>query len=48
VLDYDDVESLAQELVAAGDAVVALDPPPLREAVVRRLEAVLAAAGAAA
>lgn len=47
VLDFDDVESLAQELVAFADAVVALEPPQLREAVVRRLRAVLAAAEAA-
>ncbi len=48
LLDYDDVETLAHELVASADAVVAIEPPQLRDAVVRRLEAVLAAAGAAA
>lgn len=48
VLDFDDLESLAEELVTYGDAVVALEPPDLRDAVVRRLRAVLDAAEAAA
>jgi predicted DNA-binding transcriptional regulator YafY len=47
-LDADDLEALAEELVAYGDAVVALEPPELRAAVVRRLRAVLGSAGAAA
>jgi proteasome accessory factor B len=42
VLDvpYADDEALAEELTSYGAAVVALDPPELRAAVVRRLEAV--------
>ena len=46
VLDYDDPEVLAEELVTHGPSVVALEPPVLREAVVRRLRAVLDAATA--
>ena len=46
VIDYDDPEVLAEELVTHGPSVVALEPPPLREAVVRRLRAVLDAATA--
>ncbi len=43
-----DVEELAEELCGYGDAVVALDPPDLRDAVVRRLSGALAAAQGAA
>jgi proteasome accessory factor B len=48
VLDVDDPEVLAEELVSYGANVVALEPPELREAVVRRLRSVLAAAGGVA
>ena len=43
-LEYDDLEALAEELLTHGASAVALEPPALREAVVRRLRAVLAAA----
>ena len=43
-VEYDDLEVLVQELVTHGAGVVALDPAPLREAVVRGLRAVIAAA----
>lgn len=43
-LPYRDVEALADELSGYGSAVVALEPPELRAAVVRRLQAVLAPA----
>ena len=43
-VEYDDLEVLAEELVTHGPSVLALDPPALREAVVRRLRAVVAAA----
>jgi proteasome accessory factor B len=42
---YGDVETLADELAGYGSAVVALEPPELRDAVVRRLQAVLASVG---
>lgn len=42
-LECDDLETLAEELVTQGASVVAVEPPALREAVVRRLRAVLAA-----
>lgn len=45
-IEYDDPEVLAEELVTHGPSVVALEPPVLREAVIRRLRAVLAAATA--
>ena len=45
-VDYDDLEAFAEELVPHGASVVAVEPPALREAVVRRLRAVLAAAAA--
>jgi len=45
-VDVDDPEVLAEELLSYGAAVVALDPPALRDAVVRRLRSVLAAAEA--
>ena len=45
-VEYDDPEVLAEELVTHGPSAVALDPPQLREAVVRRLLAVIAAAAA--
>ncbi len=41
VVPFGDTESLAQEIAGYGAAVVALDPPELRDAVVRRLHAVL-------
>ena len=44
VVDADDPEVLAEELVSYGPTVVALEPPPLRDAVVRRLTGVLEAA----
>lgn len=44
VVEYDDVEVLAEELVTHGPRVVVLDPPALRAAVVRRLQGVLEAA----
>jgi proteasome accessory factor B len=47
-LDLDDPEVLAEELVSHGGNVVVLEPDELRDAVVRRLRGVLAAAGAAA
>jgi len=40
-LPYRDVGALADELAGCGSAVVALEPPELRAAVVRRLRAVL-------
>lgn len=43
-VEYDDPEVLAEELVTHGPNVVALDPPVLRAAVVRRLRAVVAGA----
>ena len=46
VIEYDDPEVLAEELVTHGPSVVALEPPVLREAVIRRLHAVLEAATA--
>lgn len=46
-VEYDDLEVLAEELVTHGASVVALAPPALRDAVVRRLRAVLEAAEAA-
>ena len=45
-IEYDDPEVLADELVTHGPSVVVLEPPVLREAVVRRLRAVLDAATA--
>jgi proteasome accessory factor B len=47
-LDLEDPEVLAEELVSHGANVVVLEPGELRDAVVRRLQGVLAAAGAAA
>jgi proteasome accessory factor B len=47
-LPYRDVDALADELAGYGSAVVALEPPELRDAVVRRLTAVLGAPAAAA
>jgi proteasome accessory factor B len=44
VIDMDDPEVLAEELVSYGANVVALQPLALRDAVVRRLRSVLAAA----
>jgi proteasome accessory factor B len=41
VVPYGDTEVLAQELAGYGPDVVAVEPPELREAVVRRLHAVL-------
>jgi proteasome accessory factor B len=46
VLEFDDPEYFAQELVPYGPAALVADPPDLREAVVRRLEAVLSSAEA--
>lgn len=45
-LDVSDVENLADEVAGYGAAVVVLDPPELREAVLRRLRAVAALGGA--
>ena len=44
---FSDLEVLAEEVAGYGADVQVLDPPALREAVVRRLRGVLAAAGAA-
>jgi proteasome accessory factor B len=41
VVPFGDAEALAQEVAGYGSDVVALEPPELREAVVRRLQAVL-------
>jgi proteasome accessory factor B len=46
VIEYGDTEAMADELVVLGPAVVVLSPPDLRDAVVRRLRAVLGQAGA--
>lgn len=43
---FEDVEPFAEELAGYADAVVVLDPPGLREAVLRRLRAVAALGGA--
>jgi proteasome accessory factor B len=45
VVEADDVERLAEELAGYAADVVALEPPELRGAVLRRLDGVLAAAG---
>ncbi|GAB3684630.1 helix-turn-helix transcriptional regulator [Angustibacter aerolatus] len=45
-LETDDLDMLAEELVAHGPNVVVLEPAELRDGVVRRLQAVLTAAGA--
>jgi proteasome accessory factor B len=45
LLQFDDQDYLAQELVTYGAAVLVAEPEDLRDAVVRRLQAVLAAAG---
>jgi proteasome accessory factor B len=47
-LPYRDVEALADELAGNGSAVIALEPPELRDAVVRRLTAARAAQAAPA
>jgi proteasome accessory factor B len=44
-VEYGETEFLAEELVMLGPAVVVLGPDPLREAVVRRLRAVLRGVG---
>jgi len=39
-LGYQDPDSLAARLAGYGSAVVALDPPEVRDAVIRRLKAI--------
>lgn len=44
VVEFDDPDFFAQELVPYGATVMVLEPPDLRDAVVRRLQAVLSSA----